>query len=284
MQENDLFARHIRAQFTDTIWEKFVEGIRTYHLLEPGDRVCVCISGGKDSMLLAKLMQMLEAEGTSDITVRYLIMDPGYNPENREKVEENARLLGIPYTLFESDIFAVANHQEKNPCFLCARMRRGFLYARAQEMGCNKIALGHHFDDVIGTTLLSMFYGGQLQAMLPRLKARNFPGMELIRPLYLVHEEDIIRWRDAMHLTFIQCACRFTEESERRGETHTDSKRLEVKRLLKELRRTHPDVEENLFRSLHHLELDTMVGWKYKGRTYSFLDMYDMRDGKETEA
>ena len=199
-------------------------------------------------------------------------MDPGYNPENRRKVEENARFLEIPVTVFESDIFEVANAQEKNPCFLCARMRRGCLYKKARELGCNKIALGHHFDDVIGTTVMGMFYGGQLQAMIPKLWAKNFPGMELIRPLYLVHEEHIIAWARANGLEFIQCACKFTEDS---AKHEGGSKRLEIKNLIKELKKTNPTIEDNIFASIHTLQLDTMVGWKYKGKEISFLDGYE---------
>ena len=266
---DDVYARSIRTAFDAAIRQPFLEAVKRYDLIRPGDRIAVCISGGKDSMLLALLMQMLAGEGEIPFEVRYLIMDPGYNPANRQRVEENALLLGIPYDLFESDIFRVANGQTKNPCFLCARMRRGFLYARAEELGCNKIALGHHFNDVIETTLIAMLYGGQLQAMAPKIEAKNFPGMELIRPLYLVREEDIIAWRDANRLTFIRCACRFTENSEEHEE---NSKRRQVKLLLQELRKRDPDVEQHVFDSIHRAELDTMPGWKYQGKDYTLLD------------
>lgn len=269
MSREDVFARSIRTEFATTIYRPFREAVERYGLIRPGDRIAVCISGGKDSMLLALLMQMLAEEGQLSFEARYLIMDPGYNPENRRRVEDNARLLGIPYDLFESEIFRVTSEQTKNPCFLCARMRRGFLYARAQELGCNKIALGHHFNDAIETTLIAMLYGGQLQAMAPKIEAKNFPGMELIRPLYLVREEDIIAWRDLNGLNFIRCACRLTENSE---EHEKNSKRQQVKRLLQELRKRDPEVERHVFDSIHRVELDTMPGWQYHGRDYTLLD------------
>ena len=245
----------ILGPFRERIWEPFCRAVDRYGLVSPGDAVAVCISGGKDSMLLAKLMQLYQAEH-GDFDLRFLIMDPGYNPENRQRVEENARLLGIPYTLFESEIFSVANAQTKNPCFLCARMRRGHLYSMARSLGCGTIALGHHFNDVIETTVMAMCWGGQLQAMAPVLDASHFPGMRLIRPLYLVHEDDIIAWREANGLSFIRCACRFTEQSE---EDHT-SKRLEVKKLLRRLREEDPGVEQRVFDSLHHLQAETFPG------------------------
>ena len=262
----------IVRRYHEELWSPFCKAIKRYQLIRPGDKIAVCISGGKDSMLMAKMMQMLHRHSEIPFEVEYLVMDPGYNPENRRKVEENARFLEIPVTVFESDIFEVANAQEKNPCFLCARMRRGCLYKKARELGCNKIALGHHFDDVIGTTVMGMFYGGQLQAMIPKLWARNFPGMELIRPLYLVHEEHIIAWARANGLEFIQCACKFTEDS---AKHEGGSKRLEIKNLIKELKKTNPTIEDNIFASIHTLQLDTMVGWKYKGKEISFLDGYE---------
>lgn len=262
----------IVRRYHEELWSPFCKAIKRYQLIRPGDKIAVCISGGKDSMLMAKMMQMLHRHSEIPFEVEYLVMDPGYNPENRRKVEENARFLEIPVTVFESDIFEVANAQEKNPCFLCARMRRGCLYKKARELGCNKIALGHHFDDVIGTTVMGMFYGGQLQAMIPKLWAKNFPGMELIRPLYLVHEEHIIAWARANNLEFIQCACKFTEDS---AKHEGGSKRLEIKNLIKELKKTNPTIEDNIFASIHTLQLDTMVGWKYKGKEISFLDGYE---------
>ena len=261
----------IVKRYHEELWSPFCKAIRRYRLILPGDRIAVCISGGKDSMLMAKMMQMLHRHSEIPFDVEYLIMDPGYAPENRRRVEENARFLEIPYTIFDSDIFEVANAQEKNPCFLCARMRRGCLYRKAKELGCNKIALGHHFDDVISTTLIAMFYGGQLQAMPPRLPAQNFPGMELIRPLYLVHEADIIAWKNANSLNFIQCACRFTENA---SSDHSGSKRLEVRELICHLKQTNPHIEDNIFASIHNLQLDSMVGWKYQGKEHSCIDQF----------
>ena len=257
--------------YHDELWNPFCKAIKRYELINPGDRIAVCISGGKDSMLMAVMMRMLQRHSEVPFGVEFLIMDPGYNSENRRLVEKNAQFLELPYTIYESDIFEIANVQEKNPCFLCARMRRGCLYKKAQEMGCNKIALGHHFDDVIGTTLIGMFYGGQLQAMIPKLKSKNFPGMELIQPMYMVHEEDILTWKEANNLEFIQCACRFTENDA----VQHDSKRQEIKDLVRRLREDNPNIERNIFASIHMLQLDMMVSWKYKGKEYSFLDRYD---------
>lgn len=265
----------ILREYRDQLWGPFCRAIKRYELILPGDKIAVCISGGKDSMLMAKMMQMLHRHTEIPFDVVFLIMDPGYNELNRRKVESNARFLEIPATIFESDIFEVANSQDKNPCFLCARMRRGCLYKKAQELGCNKIALGHHFDDVIGTTVMGMFYGGQLQAMIPKLKAKNFPGMELIRPMYLVREEDIITWKNVNELSFIQCACRFTENCTLCDNGQGGSKRQEIKQLLKRLKRDNPSVEDNVFASIHNVQLDTMVGWKYKGEAYSFLDDFE---------
>ena len=259
----------LRGAFRESVWEPFREAVRRYGLIGPGDRIAVCISGGKDSMLLACLMRMLREEGEIPFGLRYLIMDPGYNPENRRRVEENARALEIPYDLFETDIFDVANAQEKNPCFLCARMRRGHLYSRARSLGCGKIALGHHFDDAAETTLMAALWGAQLQAMPPVLSSANFEGMTLIRPLYRVRERDIIAWKDACGLHFIQCACRFTENLG--GQAHT-SKRQEVKELLRRLDAETPGTSDRLFESLHHLELGTFPAWKSGGEKRSFLD------------
>ena len=265
----------IVKRYHEELWSPFCKAIRRYRLILPGDKIAVCISGGKDSMLMAKMMQMLHRHTEIPFDVEYLIMDPGYNEINRKKVESNARFLEIPYTIFESDIFEVANAQDRNPCFLCARMRRGCLYKKAQEMGCNKIALGHHFDDVIGTTVMGMFYGGQLQAMPPKLRAKNFPGMELIRPLYMVHEEDVIAWKNANELSFIQCASRFTENCTMCDNGQGGSKRQEIKQLLKKLKKENPTIEDNIFASIHTLQLDTMVGWKYRGQEHSFLELFE---------
>ena len=261
----------IVRRYHEQLWSPFCKAIKRYELIQPGDRIAVCISGGKDSMLLAKMIQMLARHTEIPFEAQYLIMDPGYQPENRRQVIENAEKLEIPYTLFESDIFDIVDSQDKNACFLCARMRRGCLYRKAQELGCNKIALGHHYDDVIVTTVMAMFYGGQLQAMPPRLKAQNFPGMELIRPLYLVREDDIIAWKNANGLSFIQCACRLTDRAEH---DPSASKRYEIKQLIRQLKQTNPHIEENIFSSIHQLQLDSMVRWKHNGSYHSFLDSF----------
>lgn len=260
----------LRGRFAGTILEPFREAVRRYGLIAPGDGIAVCISGGKDSMLLACLMRMLLEEGGIPFTLRYLIMDPGYNPENRRRVEENARALDLPYDLFETDIFEVADRQEKNPCFLCARMRRGYLYSRAGSLGCGKIALGHHFDDVIETTLMAALWGAQLQAMPPILPSTNFAGMWLIRPLYRVRERDIIAWKDTCGLSFIRCACRFTEGLG--PDEHTSSKRREVKELLRRLDGEIPGTSDRLFESIHDLRLETFPGWKSGGEAHRFSD------------
>ena len=253
----------------------FVAAVRRYELVSRGGRIAVCISGGKDSMVLAKLMQELQRHTDQPFELTFLVMDPGYNPENRALIQENARTLGIPITIFDSDIFDVTVQVDKNPCYLCARMRRGFLYAKAQELGCNKIALGHHFSDVVETTLLGLFYGAQLQAMPPKLHSKNFPGMELIRPLYCVHEDAIIAWKNYNHLRFLQCACRFTEERDAAEDGVGESKRQEIKLLLRELKKTNPNIEKSIFRAIHGVQLDTFPGFKYKGQAHSFLDFYD---------
>ena len=265
----------IRKKFRRTIWCKFTKAINEYELVKEGDRIAVCISGGKDSMLLAKLMQELQRHSKVHFETAFLVMDPGYNELNRRKIEQNAALLNVPIQIFETDVFNVANSSEHNPCYLCARMRRGYLYSKAKELGCNKIALGHHFNDVIETTVMAMFYGAQLQAMLPKLHSSNFEGMELIRPMYCIHEEDIIRWKNAHGLEFIQCACRFTENCAASEDGSGNSKRREVKLLLKRLKKDNPDIEKSVFNSIHSVCLDTMPGWKTKGETHSFLEHYD---------
>ena len=250
------------------LWRPFMNAVRRYALIQPGDRIAVCISGGKDSMLLAKLMQILERHSEVPFEAVYLIMDPGYDAANRQQVEDNARRLGIPYTLFESDVFEVAEAQDANPCFLCARMRRGCLYDRAQALGCNKLALGHHFNDVIETTAMAMLWGGQLQGMMPKLRSRSHPGMEVIRPLYMVHEQNIIAWAEANGLSFIQCACRVTQKS-------GGSKRQEVKELLARLNLENDKVEKNVFNAIHTLQPDSFPGWRAHGVAHSFLEWYD---------
>ncbi len=273
LSRSALIERSIIKTYHKQLWTPFINALKQYELISPGDKIAVCISGGKDSMLLAKLMQQLHRHSDVPFELEYLVMDPGYAPANRAKIEENAEILGVPVTIFESDIFAVANGAEKNPCYLCARMRRGALYAKAQELGCNKIALGHHRDDVIETTVMAMFYGAQLQGMMPKLHSTNFPGMELIRPLYCVREEDVIAWAKHNELSFLQCACRFTERTATAGH-ESESKRKEVKNLIRTLRETNPDLESNLFHAIHAVNLDMFPGYKTKGEKHSFLETY----------
>lgn len=260
----------LTKKFRKSIWAPFIAGVKTYRLIEEGDRIAVCVSGGKDSMLLAKLMQLLLRHSDFPFELEFLVMDPGYSPENRAKLEANARLLEVPVDIFETNVFDVADWGGKSPCYLCARMRRGHLYRQAQERGCNKIALGHHFNDVIETTVMAMFYGAQLQCMPPKLHSSNFPGMELIRPMYRVHEEAILAWKRYNELEFLQCACKFTEKA-----ACGTSKRQEVKELLAQLKKTNPNVEKNVFQSLHAVCLDTFPGYKTEGEEHSFLEKYD---------
>ena len=271
----EIAERSLIKTYRKSLWNPFVAAVKRYELVSPGDHIAVCISGGKDSMVLAKLMQELQRHTEQPFSLTFLGMDPGYNMENRALMESNAALLGIPVEVFESDIFDVTTKVEKNPCYLCARMRRGWLYAKAQELGCNKIALGHHVSDVLETTLLGLFYGAQLQAMMPKLHSKNFPGMELIRPLYCVHEDAIIAWKNYNHLRFLQCACRFTEERDASGDGIGQSKRQEMKVLLRQLKETNPNIEKSIFRAIHGVQLDTFPGFKYRGRPHSFLENYD---------
>ncbi|MDO4292233.1 MAG: ATP-binding protein [Eubacteriales bacterium] len=274
LEEYQMIERSIIKKFRKELWSPFIDAVKRYELVLSGDKIAVCISGGKDSMLMAKLMQELGRHSEVPFELAFLVMDPGYNEENRRKIEENAALLRIPVTIFETDIFDVANSVTKNPCYLCARMRRGNLYSKAKELGCNKIALGHHFSDVIETPLLSMFYGGQLQAMLPKLKSKNFEGMELIRPMYCIHEEDILAWMRYNNLQFIQCACRFTEKNAASGDGVGESKRQEVKQLIRRLSKDNPDLEKSIFNSIHNVNLDTLPGYKAGGAYHSFLERY----------
>lgn len=269
--------RSIIKRFRKELWKPFIAAVKRYELISAGDRIAVCISGGKDSMLLAKLMQELQRHSVVPFEAVYLVMDPGYRPENRARLEQNAALLGLPITVFETDIFDVANAAVSNPCYLCARMRRGHLYSRAKALGCNKIALGHHLNDVIETTVMAMFYGAQLQGMMPKLHSTNFPGMELIRPLYCVEEKDIIAWARYNDLHFLQCACRFTERMNASGDGVGESKRQEVKLLLRELKKTNPDIEKSIFHAIHAVSLDTMVGYKWRGQEHTFLEHYGDR-------
>ena len=266
--------RSINKKFRKEIWNQFIAGVKRYELVQNGDKIAVCISGGKDSMLMAKLMQMLQRYSDTQFDLVYLVMDPGYNQINRRKIETNAKLLEIPITSFESDIFEIANNADRYPCYLCAKMRRGHLYSKAKELGCNKIALGHHFSDVIETTVMAMFYGSQLQGMMPKLHSTNFEGMELIRPLYCVHEEDIIAWKNYNDLEFIQCACRFTENCTMCDNGGGGSKRQEIKTLIKHLKRDNPNIEKSIFNSIHAVNLDTFPMYKTHGEMHNFLDEY----------
>ena len=264
--------RSIITTYRKQLWSPFVLAVKKYRLIGAGDRIAVCISGGKDSMLLAKLMQELQRHSEVPFELVFLSMDPGYNAENRRKIEENAEILQIPLHMFSSDIFAAADMlAAESPCYLCARMRRGHLYAKAKELGCNKIALGHHKSDVIETTLMGMLYGGQIQGMLPRIKSSNFEGMELIRPLYCILERDILRWKEYNGLEFIACACRFTASA---AGQEMFSARARVKALIEELRKENPHVEDCIFQSIHNVQLDTLAAYKQRGVRHSFLENF----------
>ena len=266
----------IRKKFKKSIWCKFTKAVREYELVKEGDKIAVCISGGKDSMLMAKLFQELLKHGKANFELVFLVMNPGYNEDNWKIIQDNAKVLGIPLTVFETQIFDTVADIDKNPCYLCARMRRGYLYSHAKELGCNKIALGHHFDDVIETILMGMFYGGKVETMMPKLHSQNFEGMELIRPMYLIKEDDIIAWRDYNQLNFIQCACRFTENCVSCGGGR-GSKRDEMKELIKEFRKQGDIIEKNIFRSVHNVNLRTIIGYHKDDMEYNFLDDYNER-------
>lgn len=266
--------RSIIKTYRKEIWNPFVEACQNYELVQEGDRIAVCISGGKDSVLLAMCMKHLQRISKTDFKLVFICMDPGYNAVNRQQIEKNCSMLEIPVTFFESDIFDITASVSGSPCYLCARMRRGHLYAKAKELGCNKIALGHHLSDVIETTLMGMFYGSQLQAMLPKLKSTNFEGMELIRPLYCVNENAILKWKAYNSLTFIQCACRFVDEYSHSTDGIGDSKRQEIKHLIYDLKKINPDIEHNIFKSIHNVKLDTFIAYKQKGVEHSFLEKF----------
>ena len=267
--------RSIIKKFRKPIWRRFTKAIREYELVQDGDKIAVCISGGKDSMLMAKLFQELSRHGKKNFEVVFLVMNPGYNEINYQTIKDNAKILNVPITVFESDIFNIVASEEQSPCYLCARMRRGHLYSKAKELGCNKIALGHHYDDVIETILMGMLYGAQVQTMMPKLHSPNFEGMELIRPLYLIREADIIHWANYNDLHFIQCACRFTEHCASCGGTEKGSKRAEIKELIHELAQKDPVIEYNIFRSVENVNLNTVIGYKQDGVRHNFLDTYD---------
>ena len=276
--------RSIVKKFRKEIWRKFTKAINEYELIQDGDKIAVCISGGKDSMLMAKLFQELERHGKKNFEVVFLVMNPGYNEINYETIVNNAKILNVPITVFTSEIFDIVAGEEESPCYLCARMRRGHLYSKAKELGCNKIALGHHFDDVIETILMGMLYGAQVQTMMPKLHSTNFPGMELIRPLYLVREDDIKAWRDYNGLHFIQCACKFTDTCTTCNNEENRSKRVEIKELIKNLKKVNPFVESNIFRSVENVNIDTVVGYKQHGIRHNFLEGYDDNPGYVPEA
>ena len=275
--------RSIMKKYRKELWNPFIQAVKNYELVQENDKIAVCISGGKDSMLMAKLMQLLQRYGDVPFELVFLVMDPGYNERNRSKIEQNAKLLEIPVTIFETNIFEVANSTDKSPCYLCARMRRGHLYNKAKELGCNKIALGHHFNDVIETTLIGMFYASQLKAMMPKLHSTNFEGMELIRPMYCIHEDDIIAWKRYNELEFIQCACRFTENCTMCDNGGGGSKRQEIKTLIRRLKRDNPLIDKSIINSIHAVSLDTMPGYKTHGKTYSFLDNYYNNERSEDQ-
>jgi tRNA(Ile)-lysidine synthase TilS/MesJ/rhodanese-related sulfurtransferase len=277
-QITDDVEKSIRKKFHKSIWSKFAKAVTIYQLVQPNDKIAVCISGGKDSMLMAKLFQELKRHDKFPFELVFLVMDPGYSPENRRIIEKNAESMSIPITIFESDIFESVYSIEKSPCYLCARMRRGHLYNKAKELGCNKIALGHHFDDVIETILMGMLYGGQVQTMMPKLHSTNFEGMELIRPLYLVREDDIKHWRDYNDLHFIQCACRFTDTCTTCTPTNTGSKRQEIKRMIADMKKINPQVEKNIFRSVENVNLNTVIAYKDNDGVHNFLDDYDNKN------
>ena len=269
---NNAPMQSVLKTYRKEIWAPFVSACKEYRLIAPGDKVAVCLSGGKDSALLAVLMRQLSLHSDFPFSVEYIAMDPGYSPENRRKLEENAALLEIPVRIFETNIFGVTEKSGGSPCYLCARMRRGHLYSYARELGCNKIALGHHFSDVIETTVMALFWGAQLQAMPPMLHSTNYPGMSLIRPLYKVREEDIIRWKNYNHLDFLACACRLTANA---AVDESVSKRKETKNLIKALRETNPDIEKSIFHAIHRVHIDTFPAYKSGGEMHTFLEKYD---------
>ncbi len=269
--------RTIITSYRKKIWHKFIKGIQEYDMIQEGDKIAVCMSGGKDSMLLAKCLQELQRHGKMKFELIFLCMNPGYNETNKQKIISNSKLLNIPITMFETDIFDRVAHITSHPCYVCARMRRGYLYEKAQELGCNKIALGHHFDDVIETILMGMFYGAQMQTMMPKVKSTSHPGMQLIRPLYLVKEASIINWKEKNNLEFIQCACRFTEQYTINDNKDGISKREEMKQLIKKLRQVYSNIDMNIFRSAQNVNLDTLISYRKKDETHHFLDDYNKK-------
>ncbi len=275
MEKHVEIERSIIKKYRKDIWKRFIAGINEYEMIKPGDSIAVCISGGKDSMLLAKCIQHLQKHSDFPFEAKYLVLDPGYSPKNLERIKENAKLLDIPIEIFDANIFDYVTEIEQSPCYMCARMRRGHLYKNAKLIGCNKIALGHHFDDVIETILLSMIYGAEIKTMMPKLHSTNFEGMELIRPLYMVREADIIAWARYNDLHFLQCACKFTKETENESEQELKSKRKEMKELISKFRKINSNIEMNIFRSVHNVNLETVIGYRKGEYKYNFLDDYD---------
>ncbi len=273
MDEYKEIEKSIIKKYRKEIWSRFIKAINEYKLIEENDKIAVCISGGKDSFLMAKCMQEIKRHGKIDFDLEFIVMDPGYNKQNRQLIEENAKKMNIPIKIFNSDIFGiVTNITEGNPCYLCARMRRGCLYGYAKELGCNKIALGHHFDDVIETVLLNMFYGAELKSMMPKLHSTNFEGMELIRPLYLIKEKDIIAWSKYNNLNFLNCACKFTEKVHNK---ELESKRKEIKKLIDDLKKVNKSVDHNIFKSVENINLNTVIAYKKDNQLHHFLDTYN---------
>lgn len=274
MERFEEIEKTITKSYRKEIWKKFIQSITEFEMIQEGDKIAVCISGGKDSMLLAKCMQELTKHKKMNFSLEFIVMNPGYNEVNKQRIIENSKILNIPINMFETDIFDRVEHIENHPCYLCARMRRGYLYEKAQELGCNKIALGHHFNDVIETILMGMFYGSQMQTMMPKVKSTSHPGMELIRPLYYVKEEDIIRWQKRNDLEFIQCACKITERIalEQKG-----TKRNEMKELIKEMKKKYDNIDINIFRSAQNVNLDTLISYEKDGKIHHFLDKYNSK-------
>lgn len=281
MERYEEIEQTITKRFRKEIWKKFVQGISEYEMIQDGDKIAVCISGGKDSMLMAKCFQEIKKHRKMNFELEFIVMNPGYNEENKQKIISNAKLLNIPITMFETDIFSRVIHIENNPCYICARMRRGYLYEKAKELGCNKIALGHHFDDVIETILMGMFYGSQMQTMMPKVCSTSHPGMELIRPLYFVKEEDILAWCDRNDLDFIQCACKFTEEYNMSQNPGDISKREEMKLLIKEMKKKYDKIDINIFNSVQNVNLDTIISYRKGDKYYHFLDDYGIKKDVE---
>lgn len=265
----------ITKRFRKEIWKKFIKGITEYEMIKEGDKIAICMSGGKDSMLMAKCFQELKKHRKMNFEIKFIVMNPGYNEKNKQKIIENSKILNIPIIMFETDIFNRVVNIENNPCYICARMRRGYLYEKAKELGCNKIALGHHFNDVIETILMGMFYGSQVQTMMPKVRSTSHPGMELIRPLYFVKEDDIIAWKNKNKLDFIECACRFTEEYHANYNEDGKSKREEMKQLIKNMKKDYENIDINIFNSVQNVNLDTIISYRKGNEYHHFLDEYD---------